>query len=163
MLELLLVLLFIFLMNLSNDVEVGALNSKLDLDFLHFYKPFISDNSNYDPPTNDPYLASNLNCLYYEELSFMDTFSCYKEALVLNANIQSLTSKFNELKDFVLTLASKNVPVEVISLQEIWAIPDITLFNLPDYQELVFKTRSNCKGGGIGFFIKKRSEFFNSK
>ena len=160
MLELLLLLLlFKLLLNLPDNDEVDTLNSKLELDFLHSYRSLYNDNSPFDPPANDPYLMNNTNCLFYKEDSFFDTFSSFKESLVLNANIQSLASKFSDLRDFVFTLGSKNVPIEIISLQEIWSVPDVNLFNLPGYQELVFKSRKSCKGGGIGFFIKKGLTF----
>ena len=50
----------------------------------------------------------------------------------------------------------KRIRIDVIALQEIWAIPHVNLINIPGYT-FVSKTRELSRGGGVGFYVKKRN------
>ena len=78
---------------------------------------------------------------------------------MLSANIQSLSSKFSKLVEFISMLKSKNIILDLIALQEIWNVTDPNLFNIPGYQKIVIKTRLNSRGGGVGFYVKEGIKF----
>ena len=48
----------------------------------------------------------------------------------------------------VLNFVQQNIEIDLISLQEISQVENVDCLTLPGYQPLVFKSRSNCKGGG---------------
>jgi hypothetical protein len=72
----------------------------------------------------------------------------------MSLNVQSLPAKFNELKDLIDIFASKNCLPDIILLQEIWHIPNANMYVLDNYHPLIFKCRSNYKGGGVGIYVK---------
>ena len=55
----------------------------------------------------------------------------------------------------ILELVNKNVQIDVIALQEVWEIRDPLSLIIPGFQPLVCKTRTNMRGGGIGFYVKE--------
>ena len=59
----------------------------------------------------------------------------------------------------VLNFLQQNIEIDLISLQEISQVENVDCLALPGYQPLVFKSRSNCKGGGVGFYIKEGIKF----
>ena len=67
-------------------------------------------------------------------------------------NIQYLSSKFQSLKSMVLNFLQQNIEIDLISLQEISQVENVDCLALPGYQPLVFKSRSNSKGG-VGWFL----------
>ena len=83
---------------------------------------------------------------------------------VLSVNIQSLSSKFNDLKSLISSLLISNCAPDVICLQEIWRIPGSEFFNLDGYHPLEFSSRhSNVQGGGVGIFVNKKLNFSANK
>jgi hypothetical protein len=78
----------------------------------------------------------------------------------MSLNIQSLSAKFNELKDTLDVFESKNCLPDIILLQEIWNVPSANLFVLDQYHPLVFKCRSNSNGGGVGIYVKSSHKLF---
>ena len=68
--------------------------------------------------------------------------------------IQSLQSKHEKLKNFILTLANKNVQIDLIALQETWTIKHPQLLDIPGFQPLIFTNRKKGRGGGAGFYIR---------
>ena len=147
-------------MELPDSDEVGTLNSNMELDFIHAMNSLNESRSNFDLPFHDPYIDSDLNCLFYDELNFLNKFNSYRDSIILNANIQSLQSKYNELRDFVVSLGTNNIPVEIISLQEIWSVHDVDLYDLPGFQKLIFKVRDKSRGGGVGFYVKSGLNYY---
>jgi hypothetical protein len=79
--------------------------------------------------------------------------------IYLSVNIQSLNSKFDELRMQILELVNKNVQIDAIALQEVWEIRDPLSLIIPGFQPLVCKTRTNMRGGGIGFYVKEGINF----
>jgi endonuclease/exonuclease/phosphatase (EEP) superfamily protein YafD len=112
--------------------------------------------------TNDadsPYSSSNFKCSYLDPIE-TSTYLCNDNRVsILSINIQSLSAKFGELKEFINMLECKNCSPDIILLQEIWQINNEKLFELPNYHPLVFKCRANAKGGGVGIYIKSLHKF----
>jgi exonuclease III len=82
--------------------------------------------------------------------------------LYLSVNIQSLNSKYNELSLQIADLLSKNVNIDVISLQETWEIRYPDQLSIPGFQPLVYRNRNDMRGGGVGFYIKNGINYKNS-
>jgi hypothetical protein len=68
-------------------------------------------------------------------------------------------SKYDSLKAFVTNLLSKQVPIDVIALQEIWSINYSELVHIPGFQPLIFTCRAGTRGGGVGFYIRDGLHF----
>jgi hypothetical protein len=102
----------------------------------------------------DPYSNIVLDSKFYD----MDTIGSVTESpIYLSLNIQSLNSKFEELQQFVHDLRLKGINLEVIALQETWAIQYPEL--IPGYQQIVYKNRLGMRGGGVGFYVKNGINF----
>ena len=137
----------------------GLLNEDKKLDFTYNYSLFLEnsvDNFNF---IENPLLSNKLSSNYYNESSFIDCFKNFKSPLVLNLNIQYLLSKFEKFKSLLSILSEKGIIFDIISLQEISYINDVSLVNIPGYHPLVFKSRTSCKGGGVGFYIRNNLKF----
>ena len=79
---------------------------------------------------------------------------------IMTFNIQSLNSKFNELKELVYTLNCNNCEPDIICLQELWQFPMEAEFLLPGYKPLIYKLRrGNTQGGGVGIYVKKDIDY----
>ncbi|MBM3939212.1 MAG: endonuclease/exonuclease/phosphatase family protein [Sphingomonadales bacterium] len=114
-----------------------------------------SNDSDTDFFTDSPYSNIEFNCSYVSESQFTIQTVTVNKFNVLSLNIQSLQAKFESLKLFINYLSSSKREPEIICLQEIWRIESNSEFNLPGYQPLIFKTRTNLvQGGGVGIFIK---------
>jgi len=56
-------------------------------------------------------------------------------------------------------LHSKNKKIDVLILQETWNLQHPELLNIPGFQKVIFKTRKNCNGGGVGFYVKNNLKY----
>ena len=82
---------------------------------------------------------------------------------IMTFNIQSLNSKFNELKELVYTLNCNNCEPDIICLQELWQFPMEAEFLLPGYKPLIYKLRrGNTQGGGVRIYVKKDIDYFTN-
>ena len=100
-----------------------------------------------------------INCKFYDLNSFLQSLEYVKSPVFLSINIQSLNSKFDELKHFITELNSKKICIDIIAIQEVWEIRSPDLVNLPGFQPLVFKSRINMRGGGVGFYVRNGLNF----
>ena len=105
----------------------------------------------------------NVDSAFHDTQSFVNRFSGSNHSLFLNINIQSLNSKHDKLKNFVLSLTNKNIQIDLIALQETWAIKHPQLLDIPGFQPLVFTNRNKGRGGGIGFYIRNGINFTINK
>jgi len=79
--------------------------------------------------------------------------------IILSLNIQSLQSKHADLKIFLADLLSCEVCIDLIIMQEIWNVNFPELLTLPGFQNLVFQTRKNMRGGGVGIYVRNGLNF----
>ena len=136
---------------MNSDADIlRTLNDDINLDLIKKFDLI-------DNPFN-PYNDHEVQCLYYDKTS-LPNFPCADRSLVMSLNIRSISSNFDELQHFICDLESKNVPFDIISLQEVWSVPYPDMFILNNFQSLVFKSRINSRGGGIGFFVRKGLNF----
>jgi hypothetical protein len=99
----------------------------------------------------------NLDSKYFDMESFTTKYAKSKTPLILSVNIQSLFSKFDHLKDFIIELLSKNVPIDAIAIQETWQISQPNQIQISGFHPFIYETRKNNKGGGSGFTSAKIS------
>ena len=67
-------------------------------------------------------------------------------------------SKHSDLKDFLLETSAKNIPIDILALQETWSIHHPHLVNIPGFN-FIHHQRKNTRGGGIGFYIREKLTF----
>ena len=132
-------------MNLGEDDVERTLNDNIDLDFFRKYEEYFSEGS--------PYEYIDIECKYYTENSFFNEHKKSQNSLILNLNIQSLSSKFEPLKELLNISQNNNVLYEIITMQEIWKIVNPEAFNIPGYK-FVYTDRKQGQGGGCGMFIR---------
>ena len=142
-------------MNVDRDGEVGGgpdhlscLNSDNSLNLYHNLI------SNVEPDDFNQYSDLNIDSLFHDMPSIIKKFSNTCRPLFLNINIQSLNSKYEKLKNFIISLTNKNVSIDLISLQETWTIKHPRLLDIPGFQPLIFSNRLRGRGGGVGFYIR---------
>ena len=144
-------------MDEHGGIPLNRLQNDPKFDFIsQFSKLFNDDELNYSP-----YGDNDLTCDYIDEEMFIEKFSKNERNVVMSLNVQSLNAKFAELSEFINTLSLNNCNPCVIALQELWSIQDPDVFNLNGYHKLVYKTRENSQGGGVGFYIANDVKFKN--
>ena len=122
------------------------MNTNPDLDLADSLNTFQSFQNDFLCAETNLFDNLNIECKYYDESSLVANFSGLNNPLILSANIQSLSSKFNRLSEMISILGNENIFFDIIALQEIWDIKDLKSLALPGFHELVFKSRSNARG-----------------
>ena len=138
----------------NHDLLLDNLNNDPSLDASNILNNFIQDDE-----IVSHFLNSNLSSKFYDISSLKTNFQKTLNPLLLSVNIQSLNSKFNDLKIFITELINANVPIDVIVMQETWNINYPHLLELPGFQPLIYRNRNNMRGGGVGFYIRKGLNF----
>jgi hypothetical protein len=111
-----------------------------------------------EPDDADPYTNSRINSKYYD-MSTVPTFLAKSKCpIFLSINIQSLQSKYDQLKMQIGELLYKGVKIDVIAIQETWEVRYTDLFDIPGFQRLICKTREGMRGGGCWILFKRRSK-----
>jgi hypothetical protein len=128
----------------ENVNELNLLNNDMSLDFLYQYNLKFVDNDR----ETDPYSTRIINSAFYNMSSLVNVENVDNNPLYLSVNIQSLNSKFHDLKDQLNQLGQTNVKVDVIAIQETWEIRYPDTLKIPGFQEIVFKNRIGMRGGG---------------
>ena len=131
---------FDFISSLTSPVDQS--NHPFDLDF-----------------SDTPYTQSDFLTEYIDPTAFCNKMSNLNNLSILSLNIQSLSSKYTEFFDLIVLLTKHNCSPEIICLQEIWQIPDPSIFSLPGYQPLIFKCRATLQGGGVAIYVKNGISF----
>ena len=130
--------------------HLTLLNSNAKLNLLHSLRNLNLEDDDENSLYNDITIDSN----FHDTDSFIAKFRNQTKPLFLKINIQSLNSKFEKLKNFILTLTNANINIDVIALQEIWLVKYPHLLILPGFQPLTYINRNRGRGGGDGFYIK---------
>ena len=146
--------------------KIGASIDDLETDInFNFIKTYSAqqnmDNSSTFSVDFDfsPYDNLDLNCKYYDEISFLEHSKNTKGLSLLNLNVQSLAAKFENLNSFLIGL-SNNFTFDIICLQEIWQIGNEDLFQIDGYHPMIYKCRKNrVQGGGVAIFIRDTLTF----
>jgi exonuclease III len=96
--------------------------------------------------------------LFHDNTSFANKINNANKPTFVSLNVQSLQSKHESLLSFVNDVSLNHAEIDIISLQEIWQIPDLSLIQIPNY-DFVYKKRSRFRGGGVGCYVKKGIQF----
>ena len=108
---------------------------------------------------SSPYLGIDISCNYLNETEFLEQYSNVKNASTLSLNIDGLSNKINELRDFTSIFRTKGFHFDIIGLQEINQIYDVSSLSLPNYSQLVYSKRTSRQKGGVGFYISSNLSF----
>jgi hypothetical protein len=115
---------------------------------------FLSKMSEDDPES--PYITNEFSCEYLSSIEYSNLYRSNPQATIMSINVQSITAKFNDLSEFIISLINNNAHPDVLCLQELWQLPPDVNLILPDYNQILYKTRSNnVQGGGVGIYVKK--------
>ena len=98
--------------------------------------------------------------LYYELDGLTKLIKFHSQKLcILNLNIQSLNSKFDEFSNIIKLIAASAKPIDIISLQETWLSDnnlENNLYNIPGYKMISMGCHSECSiHGGLLFYIRE--------
>jgi hypothetical protein len=140
------------------QLDLNSLVNNPNFDFISNISTLPDNSTDFDL-IYSPYLISNFHTSYTDTHELIAKINNSKFFTSLSLNIQSLASKYNELKDLINILSSSNSLPDVVCLQETWAVCGADLFPLPGYQPLVFSTRSKSRGGGVGIYIRSGISF----
>jgi endonuclease/exonuclease/phosphatase family metal-dependent hydrolase len=145
----------------NDDFSMDKLLNNPDFDFISklFNDPNQDlDGNSFNPfETNDsgsPYSPNNFKCSYLDPIETCAYLNNDNRVSIMSINIQSISAKFNELKELIDIFDSKNCTPDIILLQEIWNIPNANMFLLDNYHPLIYKCRSHSRGGGVGIYVK---------
>ncbi len=146
--------------NLNSDfLSTQQIASNPSFDFLSILNNNFSsaDNEFFGIYNASPYDDFYINCTYS---AVQDCLKTSNHLTIISINIQSINSKFNDLKEFIFDLSSHGCQLDVIYLQELWQFDNNSAFNIPGFSPLIYKLRSNnTQGGGIGMYVKTGINF----
>jgi hypothetical protein len=131
----------------NEDVQLAILNNN-DYD-LRQAAQFLYENDDWP----NPYLHVNIDSKFFDIESFCNKFSNHPNPVFLSINIQSLLSKFDNLKNFVSHVLKHKVPLVCIAVQEVWQLLYSELCTYPAIN--LFTMLGNQEGGAVLAFILK--------
>jgi len=148
-------------MNENNNISLNNLANDPEYNFINTLQ---NENNIYGFDQNDnlesPYIDLDLTCNYFDEDSFTERYSKFNNFSVMSLNIQSLPAKFQLLSEMINNFQINSYQPSVICLQEVWKLPNDSLFNMAGYHEPIFKSRSNnLQGGGVAVYVDNSYNF----
>jgi len=130
--------------SLSNNPLFNLANKFANFDQREDYN--INFNDFVNSSSNDsPYDLNNFYCEY----SAIDNLRTPAGVRILSLNVQILLAKYQDCLELISTLHLNNNPPDIIALQEIWRIPTLIDFKIPNYAKAIFKCRKDAQGGGV--------------
>ena len=125
---------------------LSALNNAAHLDFRTAYNRMYLDVNDIN---NDPYSDLIIDSKFYDMLSLPSIVNDNASPILLSINIQSLMSKYDELRSFIIEMSCKKIQIDVIAVQEVWEVREPEILSIPGFQNFVYKTRTNMRGGEL--------------
>ena len=108
------------------------------------FRNFVSDRDN--PDYDDPFIDLTVDSAFYDLESFVNKFSKSDKPILLNLNAQSMMSKYDKLKEFVVNLTKINIQIDIIALQETWQIRYPDIITIPGFQKLIYSIKIGTLG-----------------
>jgi hypothetical protein len=136
-------------MDSVHNFSIDAISNDPNYDFLNSL--FTNDEPNFYDYSESPYDACNINCVYTTEFDFVKLKNVKNQLSIMSFNIQSLTAKYHEFRNFISLLQSNSCEPDIICLQELWQFPSDADFDLPGYHPLLFELRKGGVQGGGGY------------
>ena len=130
----------------STSFNLSGLVNNPNFDFLHTLAS--SDDDSFSNYTESPYTQSIFSSTYVDIPTLTSKLTNHPSLSLMSLNIQSLSSKYSDLRDLIIELSTHNCCPDFICLQETWFIADPSLYPLPGFQPLLFTSRSTGRGGG---------------
>lgn len=129
---------------LSQLTDIKDTNSPTPLDLKEIIKDNTPLSSLYED-NNSHYISVNkvVNFYYNNSINF------------LHINCRSLKQNFSEIVNLLNACNNNDKVIDVCAVTELWITEDEGKFYNIDNYDLVTKCRTNKRGGGIGFFIRK--------
>jgi hypothetical protein len=122
-------------------------------DFLHNLNNETDNSEDFD--SDSPYNSTLFDCSYSDLDNYVSTNLTNSNFKIMSLNIQSLSSKFSDLKEVISIMHKNNSAPDIICLQELWSFHIDSVFSLPGYSKLIYKKRTDgVQGGGVGFYYK---------
>jgi len=131
-------------------MNLNTLNSRQDLDFMNaFNRDHVDEDQN-----DSPYFGVNVNSRYFDLPSMDSLLKISNSPIFLSLNVQSLQSKYEDLKTAVLELINKKIQIDAIALQETWDVKYPELLPITGFKPVIIKKRRGMRGGGVGFYVR---------
>ncbi len=142
----------------NSPFSLSNLENNQDFNFLEqLSKSDLFEVSN-DINNDSPYCNIDLHCKYHDEMQYVSSYANTNAVTYMSLNIQSLQSKFSQFQEMIQNLNNNNCAPDIIMLQEVWKLPDPSLFDITGYN-FITKLRSTTQGGGVGIYIKSMYRF----
>jgi len=123
----------------------GELNGVARYDFGNILENFYENDIDANPYSENVIISN-----YYDETNFINKITSDKSSnLHFSLNVQSLNSKFSEIKNFFNELSMKKVNISTFAMQEIWQIPYPDLFNIDGFSLYTLPRTVNRGGGSV--------------
>ncbi len=139
---------------------LSALNDAAYLDFRTAYNRMYLDVNDIN---NDPYSDLIIDSKFYDMFSLPSILNDNASPIFLSINIQSLMSKYDELRSFIIEMSCKKIQIDVIAVQEVWEVREPEILSIPGFQNFVYKTRTNMRGGGGSWFLCERRTYIQNR
>ena len=131
-------------------------NSKFD-----FLKQSFSNNTDSDAfdfvctdDMDSPYNHAKFSCQFLDEIEFCKKYKDNTRLSIMSLNIQSISAKINELREFLLNCTNMKCQPDIICIQETWTIHDASFLIIDGYQPFEYTCRKKSQGGGVGMYFK---------
>jgi len=131
-------------------------NSKFD-----FLKQSFSNNTDSDAfdfvctdDMDSPYNHAKFSCQFLDEIEFCKKYKDNTRLSIMVLNIQSISAKINELREFLLNCTNMKCQPDIICIQETWTIHDSSFLIIDGYQPFEYTCRKKSQGGGVGMYFK---------
>ncbi len=107
-------------------------------NFLNQFNPESNEflDYNFNEANDNPYENHSFTCNYYDEISYAKKFKNLKNLSIFSLNVQSLSAKYNDIKELFNLFSSHSCSPDIVCLQETWKIFDSSYFVLPNYSPL---------------------------
>ena len=115
---------------------------------------------------SSPFVNAGHNCSYFTPGEFQAKYAkSTKHFSTLSLNVRSLPGKWDEFKDLMTALQTKDsFKFSVIGIQEVWNVPRDTNFDLDGYSKFEYRVRDQSglnhnAGGGVGFWVDEKFDY----
>ncbi len=98
----------------DNESVLLELNTNINLDLLLSHNLYFTAEENINP-----YEIINIDSKFHDPDSFSSFYRNTTSPIFLNLNVQSLPSKYENIKQTLLSFTNKNIHIPVIAVQEI--------------------------------------------
>lgn len=125
--------------NLGSQI-LNELNSdvRLDLKTLNVIN---------DLPYLDLLDEISVSCVYYDETSYVRSFSNSNKIIIMSCNIQSISAKFVEFNNLIDKMAEGKAKPDIILVQESF-VQDLSQFNIRGFKAVLNPRPKGSRGGG---------------